>query len=606
MINGKRILRVSFGVMLLALVPLNTGAKDVERLHSGVVEVRAGFDEGDEKLQWRSGAGFLVRSDRGGHYILSLARFVKGAERIEVRYYYRRDRSREAKVVHMEGRGANGIALLFVRERPPVGTMAFAFKTDPRPGESVRVAGFAPGGRGRRMSAGKVGAVAPGLTFLAKIGDTPAGVPVLAADGRALGIVVATNAKGGTALGARVLQSRFDRWEFDSFQPPVPKPGTVSFPQSWSRTFPDFRPVHIMAGDSGYLLFGQFSEGETPDGKPNWRSAVLRLDADLQPVARENFHAKSPGSSQIVRVVSMPNGGIFVQEQVDVLVAPDVRNLFVDLRIVQLDASGALPGREVFKENINPNLKHEIFQADSDLIGLDDRTYITYFNSTTGGRTDKLLSRANRFVFVPNSQGELLCITTSFQPRAKYLTRRTLKGETLKQYQFDLEADSGWPKFVPNANGQVLMAFHHKLPRALRGKGNAYIAKFDADLKPLWRRLVLENYSRKIRGLWLFKSGGMLLALEGFFSDVGRVSLLMYLDSRGQERWRQVYVIQGFGTRDVRFTSMLELADGSFLLAGEHGAYFEKDAAGDGFIWRLDQKGRFLPTPGASRRHARK
>lgn len=593
-------------LVLLAFAAYETGAREVGRLYSGVIKVRAGIDEGEPKLRWRTSAGFVVRSDPGGHYILTMARNVKGADRIEVEYFYRRGRYREAKVVHMEGRDKRGIALLFVRGRPPVGTKTFAAQPKVAPGASVRLIGLAGQARSDwKATPGKLGGVGSALTFTGRIDGDQTGAPLVHADGRVLGIVAGMSAGGGALVSTRAIEARFEEWDFE-WSPPAPgNQSLMPFPHTWSRAYPGFRPVQLLKdGIFGYLLFGHFAEGETPEGRPNWRSAVLRLDGDLRPVGRDNFHARPLGSTEIVRVVRIKDR-TFVLEKMNVLAAPNIRTEFDDMRVLMLDAASKPPGRELYRENvINPQAS-ELFDAGSGLIGYSDGGKIHCFDIATGKKQDGQFIPGYLNVRVPGKNGELLSLVLE-SSRGRLLTRKNLKGEKLQQRDLKVGHVERVARIVPLPDGHILVALYEPPPG--QDDEQTFIAKFDPNLNPLWRRqLTFPNIRiSRVRDFWVLRNGSMLLALADFSAKHGWTSALVFVDRQGKERWRKSLKERGENDNGVRFADLLELSDGSFLVTGEHGVYFEEKAAGDGFIWRLDQRGNFLPTPGASRRHARK
>ena len=572
----------------------------LERMRPGVVRIRAGVEDGIF-LTWQTGTGFVVRSDPDGHYIVTVTHVVKGADLIDVEYFHDRNVPRPAKIVHMQGADENGLVLLFVKGRPPANTEILYPDARARlPGAGVTAIGFPRRGQAWQATTGKISAVQnTKISFTAQVNSGNSGGPLMNEAGRVVGVVTSTRDGIGFAASSSLLADVLEGWDFELPMRPSEPVESILFPTRGVANFSLSRPTALLRDGAGYLLFGHVAEGKTPDGMPYWRSVVWRLDSKLRVKRKTYFRDRTPGTSEVLEAVRMPDGRIAVRERVARDVASTIRAQKYDTRVAVLESSGKPPGREVYK-NEYVKFDQRIFRtATPDLLGVSDQGRETYFfETTTGNQRSKTMQACSLYAPSRSETERLFCLgqgDESIQD-VRVLEKRDLAGRRL--------AERILPNYYPSMisghpDGGVLVALRWPYGSAKEGR----LLKFDANLKLVWRycyNMRKSTWAEIVR-FWVLRNGDVLSYTRDTVPGYGNFYSLVYIDGTGRERWRKQIKQPRQPNDRPRFYDLLELKDGSMLITGDWSVQFAERSAGPGFVLRLGPDGKFLPVEASPR-----
>ena len=205
------------GLLIIAISPgISEDTARVQRPEDSVVRIRssqADEDDPEEEAVWQTGAGFILKKHGEKLYILTVTHVVKGASEIYVEFKSRQDHFVPAKVLFMEGRDSNGIALIVVEKFPANARPLLLSDEVPRKLQAINAIGFPRTGAAWNSSRGFVtGNQGKSVVFSARVDGGNSGGPLLNREGRVVGIVASVKGKYGYATRAEIIRATLKGW----------------------------------------------------------------------------------------------------------------------------------------------------------------------------------------------------------------------------------------------------------------------------------------------------------------------------------------------------------------------------------------------------------
>lgn len=603
---GKQIPSAVVGLLFIVLTLagpalLSSGpapGMDTDDMRAGVVRIRAGVDEGEESLNWQTGTGFVIRAERDRHFILTVTHVVKGADKIEIEYRNRPHAFFGAKVVRMQGRDPNGIALLAVSERPPPGTPVLYVEGSAAKDTPVIAIGFPRTGKPWQTTRGKIQAVKTSqIAFTAPVDSGNSGGPLLNSAGRVLGMVTSTRDATGFATAAPHLGKTLAGWDLELPNAPTAPAAGIPFPEEWCAFYPGVLVQNLFATREGYVLFGNRPDGKNEEDDPQNRinqhnkSAILRLDPGLRPVSRTLLAGEPYGTyrnSRLMGVVQRPRGDFFMLEM-----RTSPRGALHSVR--HLDRKGNM------LKNLSPRSANQ---------------WMTIANSggnhvILGGPLSTVvrLDPLKGYTWSVHRPGNLM-ITPYHLLRAGENGAYVLEVHPKNIHHFEagrflgsypLPEGSEFATFAALRSGGVLVALSRKGLKGIPGASGAggvdsRLIKLNGKFETVWDKTLTLAGSEAVPNFVQELRDGHILAVsydivtpagESYYS-------IVLLDAAGTEIWRrQILEVDrpGASSHRFEFTTLLERPDGSFLLGGNRRLSKREF---EGFVFGMNRKGEFI------------
>ena len=176
-----------------------TQAQDLNVLKSGVVRIKNTKTED-------VGAGFILKIDKDGLYVITASHVVRLTNTAELYLYDRQNEPLTATVIHREGDEDKGLALLMLKTNedlfPRVTAVSLAHPMELKGGEPVEVIGFPDGSSFWTVTSGSISRVeGRNLIFAAPIRSGNSGGPVFF-KGHVIGLVAEVLSEANYAVPA--------------------------------------------------------------------------------------------------------------------------------------------------------------------------------------------------------------------------------------------------------------------------------------------------------------------------------------------------------------------------------------------------------------------
>ena len=548
------------------------------KLKAGVVKIRAGTDEGGGETSWRTGSGFIVLAKSDRHYVLTVTHVVKGADEIRLDYYGSARTSMSARVARMEGGDVNGLAVLEVAGKIPVGASAvYAGPSDPLP-RAVTAVGFQRGGANWHTSRGAVnGMQGRAMAFSAPVDSGNSGGPLFNADGHYVGIVTSTRAKTAYATRVIFIKETLKGWGYTLPQPP--REIVSIYGGATTLQFQNIKVEHLQKDGDGFVLFGIDHRDKTPN------RVLVKLDADFRAEKPVKFFRSEKSDDQISWSGSLPGGnyGILEREKV---------GFFYNSHFYVFDSSGKQRSK-LTRDNTDPDDRMEINNAialpGGNFLTIDfrsgiNRYMVSYWKDARESLVQETRLEANAILdMAPLSDGgALVCgrLQYSSQPAVTYETRLwrlSSTGKLTHRYQTDRKSHDGCQRIIPLRSGGALMSVVH-VPRL-----DTMLLRLDDELKVIWSKSTGRsdygiNQLLGVDQAWELKNGDLLVTAL-IINAEGRLNHMWRMDAKGKVIWKRKF-------KGGEFKTLLEEDNGDLLLGGAHLW---------GFLTRLGAGGELLP-----------